>query len=150
MRIAFIGSAQYDAAALATFLWKLREKHPTATIVTGDGKGAEQNVYEAAQMLGFHVERPELTKLLDPDLALDFQVGQVIIDADIIVLVASGKRPKLAKDIWNRINLHEKDNRGGTVKRNGQPVSHRTKPIQLVEIAAKQKKPQQAREELAA
>lgn len=150
MRIAFIGSAQYDGAALDSFLWKLRDKYPNATIVTGDGKGAEKHVVESASMLGFTVERPPLTELLDPDSAMLFQIGEVIANADIIVLVASGGRPKIAKDIWHRLNIHERSPQNALVKRNGQYVSHRTTPIQLFEIAAREKKPQQARDKVAA
>lgn len=135
MRIGFIGAARFDSAALDKFPWNLKAKYPNAVIVTGDGKGAEAHTYESAQMLGFKVKRPELTKLIDPDSAMLLQVGQIVAESDIIVLVAGGARPKLAKDIWNRINLHEKDKRGGLVKKNGKPVSHRTTPIQLFEIA---------------
>lgn len=146
-RIAFVGGDSYEPIAIDKFLWNLQEKYPRATIVVGSGSRSERHVAEAARSLRFNVETPAVHPEWfqgDTAAALRWQINDVLLDAPIIVIVGSGGRPELATEWWHRFNMHERDNRGGLVKRNGQYVSHRTTPIQLHCIAKKQKAQKQA------
>lgn len=131
MRVAFVGGAKFDTTALDTFLWKLREKHPGATIVTGNGRGAERHVHDSATALGFKLERPELHPEWFGTAAMDCQVADILTGTDIIVMVGTGGRVKIAWEWIHRMNMHQRDVRGGLVKNSGHYVSLRTPGTEL-------------------
>lgn len=152
-RIAIVGGSNFDSTALDRFLWQLREKYPNVTIVTGDGRGAERHAADSATVLGFPVERPPLRPEWYGKEAMMVQVGMVIggdIElyrdpsgkiqhrcvghgrADILLIVGEGARVKRAFDILHTVNMHERDQRGSVVKRNGEYVSHRVHSDPLV------------------
>lgn len=141
MRIAVVGGMYFDMKALDQFLWRLKEKYPDATIVTGEGKGAERHAFESAKLLGFKVIQHRVTDRQVQwfgDAALDCQVSTILAKADVILVVSNGGRSKIALDWWHRMNMHQRNDRRGLVKKNGKYVSRREpeNQIQLFEIAA--------------
>jgi hypothetical protein len=102
-----IGGMDFDAVKLEDFLFKLAAKHPDVTIVTGNGKGAEAIVKSTAESIGITVEQPALRDDLYGKAALGCQINDVLIGADVIVLIGSpsGTRPKIAADIHKRIDF---------------------------------------------
>jgi hypothetical protein len=114
MKIAVIGSGDnraeamsYDAVKLEAFILKLAEKYPHATIVTGNGRGAEAATKALAQAIGLTVEQPELRDDLYGKAALACQINDVLIGADQIVIVgnATGVRPATAIAIHKRVDF---------------------------------------------
>lgn len=141
MRIAIVGGMIFNSKALDDFLWKLKEKHPQATIVTGQGKGAERHAAESAKLLGFNTIVHEVTDQQEEwfgAAALDCQVSEILYGADVILVVSNGGRCKLALEWWHRMNMHQRNVRGGLVKtKQGKYVSRREpgSEIQLFQIA---------------
>lgn len=140
MRIAIVGGQYFDTNELDRFLFNLAEKYPDAVIVTGEGRGAEKHTAESAKLLGFRVEQHTVTdqhRKWFGDAALDCQVNTILLDAEIIVLISNGGRCKIALDWWHRMNMHQRDNRGGLVKKKGKYVSLRaeSRRIKLFQIA---------------
>jgi hypothetical protein len=106
-RIAIVGGQSYVQADLNAFLDALYEKHPYATVVTGSAmRSCEQHVAEYAFRLGFDVSIPDPNYTAFGDEAMDCQVNDVLIDADVIVTVGSktGGRAKLAAESHKRID----------------------------------------------
>lgn len=106
LRIGFIGGESYIEADLEAFLLALHQKHPTAIIVTGLGRGAERVVKTQMEAWGHTVEIPPL----HPEWfahPLDCQVNDILIASDIIVTIGSpeGSRAKIARAIHRRIDM---------------------------------------------
>lgn len=141
MRVAIVGGLYFDTQALDGFLFKLREKYPDATIVTGQGRGAEKHAAESAELLGFNVIVHEVTEQHEEWFgaeALNCQVSDICYGADIILCVSGGGRPKLAEEWWHRMNMHARNDRRGLIQKKGEYVSRREPEnrIQLFKIAA--------------
>ncbi|MBA2726498.1 MAG: hypothetical protein H0U53_10950 [Actinobacteria bacterium] len=128
MRIAIVGGANYVKETLDTFLTKLFQKHPGATIVVGSAlRSCEPYVREKCHALGFTIITPEPNHVAFGDEAIACQVNDVLLNADVIVTVgsATGGRAKIATDVWKRCH------------------AWRENPIPLHNVAAvvKEKKP---------
>jgi len=123
MRIAFLGGTSYDAGALEDFLLALHQKYPDATIVTGNGRGAEAKVKVQMEAWGHDVIVPTLDNAYSFSDPLACQVNDILLNADIIVTVGSRSagRAKLAWDIHAR-QTYKKNPQGGILKTRGQPV----------------------------
>lgn len=106
-RIAVVGGASFSEPELDSFLTALYEKYPWATIVTGSAmRSCEPHVAEYARRLGFAVEQPEPNHYAFGDEAMDCQVNDIVVDADVIVTVGSptGGRAKRAGEIHKRVD----------------------------------------------
>ncbi len=113
--VAFVGSMKYDEEKLFDFMDKLAAKYPAATIVTGEGAGAEKAVATYAAELGFTVRIPYKSKERWGSDASSIQVFDVCRgyslwdsiqeEATVLVLVGDpgGSRPGAAKSWWQRI-----------------------------------------------
>ena len=134
-RIAMVGGKDFSESALIAFFEQLRLKYPRATIVTGSAAGAERSVRELAQHYGFTVEVPPVyTEALGSE-ALICQVNNIVLEADVIVVVGSktSGRAKRALELWHRLNMHRRNARGGLLKEKGGFVSWR-EPWNLTEL----------------
>jgi predicted TIM-barrel enzyme len=92
---------------LETFIFKLAEKHPNAIIVTGNGRGSEQDAASWARAIGFTVIQPELHPELFGKEALMCQINEILIQAGsraVVVLVGTGARPTRAREIVERVD----------------------------------------------
>ena len=115
-RIAIVGGASYSEAPLLSFLYDLSKKYPSATIVTGSGRGAEGEVARTCKQLGMTVEIPPIHRKWFGSEAMMCQINDIISGADVIVVVGNGGRPKQAIDIWHRMNMHRRTTHGGLEK----------------------------------
>lgn len=121
MRIAFVGSQQFNEEALEDFFDKLQDKYPDAVIVTGDGMGAEKAVAWNCARTGLQLCIPEKQRELFGAGAGDVQVSAICKGgwtfgdegdpplADVLVIVGDpkGARPALALQWWKRVWSHE-------------------------------------------
>lgn len=121
VKIGVVGGMNFDNVVLDTFLWNLKEKYPDATIVTGQGKGAEKHAAESASALGFKIIVLEVTTqetIWFGAEALLLQVEGIVFDADVTLCVGSGGRVKLAWEIHHRLDMTQRDARGHIPKKN--------------------------------
>jgi hypothetical protein len=106
-----VGGARFDAVKLDTFIFKLAEKHPRAVIFTGNGRGSEQDVVSWARAIGLVVHQPDLHPEWFGEDARLLQVNDILIRAGttaVVVLVGTGARPTLAKEIVKRVDKYSK------------------------------------------
>ena len=129
-RIAIVGGTDFVAEELEDFLYTLNNKYPDATIVTGNGRGAEKEAQRLLEALGMTVEVPRLhTEFKHKETSFsptDHQVGTIIEGdfliyqdengktqhrfisprADIIVIVGNpdSSRAMKAASIWKRMD----------------------------------------------
>lgn len=97
-RVAFVGGNTVDEDALNSHLIALRRKYPDAIVVTGSGRGAEKTVADLAAFHGFTVEIPELAE----NDKREWQVNDILMGADVIVVVGGGHRVAIAEQIHKR------------------------------------------------
>jgi hypothetical protein len=96
-RACYIGGVVFDKEAVLGHLWGLNRK---TLVVTGDGRGAEKWIRNAAGRLGLEVYVPELVDV-------ERQVVDIYVQAlygGELVLVGSGFRVKRAKEMLARSN----------------------------------------------
>lgn len=111
LHIAIVGGARFDPVKLETFIFKLAEKHPNALIVTGNGRGSEQEVASRARAIGLTVSQPEVHPEWYGAEALMCQINDILIEAGseaVVVLVGTGARPTRAREIVERIDKYMK------------------------------------------
>lgn len=104
MKIALVGGTKFLPNEVDRFLLALQEKHPNATLITGEARGSEKHAAESARLLGFKVEVPALHPEWYGEEAPLCQINDVLIEADVIVTmgVTTGGRAKRAIEIWKR------------------------------------------------
>jgi predicted TIM-barrel enzyme len=109
MNVAIVGGARFDSEKLERFMLALARKHPRAVIVSGNGKGSEQEAVSQARRLGFVVQQPEIHEDWYGKEALMIQVNDILIQAGyqaVVVLVGTGARPTRAREIVERVDKY--------------------------------------------
>lgn len=110
MNIAIVGGARFDKPKLEAFMRALARKHPDAKIITGSGRGSEQEVFSLAEDLGMSVTKPELHPEWFGSEALMCQINAILIEAGhrdaVVVLVGTGARPTRAREIIDRVDKY--------------------------------------------
>jgi len=113
---------------LERFLHRLRKHHPDAIILTGDGRGVEAQVVCDATGLGCEVEQPALHPEWFGRQALACQINDIVNGCDVLVIVGArtASRARLAVDIFNRMEMMQRNIRGGlALDKRGRPISRR-------------------------
>lgn len=138
MRVAMLGGSpgHYSEVGVTTFLQKLRVKYPDVHVVTGSAKGAEAQVREWLALVGQPHTIPPLYEAAFGKEALLLQVTNIVLGANVIAIMGTptGGRAKFATDIWHRMNLHKRNERGGLLKVKGEFVSGRVFPEDIQKL----------------
>lgn len=102
-RLAVIGGMSFVEDDLRDWLTSLYAKHPTVSILIGNGRGAEQAAARIAVELGFQCERSKWVQ--DWQDAI-LEVNYLVADVDAVLIVGStgGERAKRALEILKRVD----------------------------------------------
>ena len=96
-RACYIGGIVYDKEAVLGHLWSLSRQ---TLVVTGDGRGAEKWIRDAANRLGLELHVPEFVDV-------EKQIVDIYVQAlygGELVLVGSGFRVKRVQEMLSRSN----------------------------------------------